>query len=291
MKTKPSTAKRVSRVVRDQPPHWVGDGFRVRGLLSYQDDPEGVSPFLLLDYAAPHEFAPSEHQRGVGTHPHRGFETVTIAYQGEVEHKDSTGAVGKIGAGDVQWMTAGGGILHEERHGRAFARAGGTFEMVQFWVNLPSQHKLAKPGYQALEAGVIPTLELAEGAGSARVIAGELAGVKGPAKTFTPINVWDLELRAGRSTTLELPAGHTGALLVRRGSLSVAGSELGPAELARLSLEGESLELEAREDSSALLLTGVPLGEPVVGYGPFVMNTEEEIRTAFRDLQSGSFAR
>jgi len=291
MRTQPTKAKRVQRVVRDQPAHWVGDGFRVRGLLSYRDSPEEVSPFLLMDYAAPHAFGPSQHQRGVGTHPHRGFETVTIAYQGSVEHKDSTGAVGKIGPGDVQWMTAGAGILHEERHGREFARAGGTFEMVQFWVNLPREHKLSAPGYQALEAERIPLVELPGGGGSVRVIAGELAGKKGPARTFTPINAWDLELGGGRTTTLELPEGHTAVLLLRRGALSVGGSRLAPAELARLSLEGEALELEVHEDSSALLLTGVPLGEPVVGHGPFVMNTEEEIRTAIRDLQAGTFIR
>jgi len=291
MSTRAAGAKRVVHVVRDAPLHWVGDGFPVRSLLSYGPAPRAVSPFLLLDYAAPRAFGPSERQRGVGEHPHRGFETVTIAYQGELEHRDSSGAVGALGPGDVQWMTAGAGILHEERHGRAFARAGGTLEMVQFWVNLPARHKSAPPSYQDLRAAQIPTVELPGGAGSARVVAGALGGARGPARTFTPIHVWDLRLEAGRRADLEVPAGHTAVLLVRRGAVRLNGVEpLGPAELALLDQPGDGLALEAEAEAAALLLTGEPLDEPVVGRGPFVMNTAAEVERAFADFSAGRLA-
>ncbi len=278
-------SKTVVDIVRDQPTHWVGDGFPVRSLLSYRPSPEAVSPFLLLDYAAPHRFSPGSHQRGVGQHPHRGFETVTIAYQGELEHRDSSGATGKLGPGDVQWMTAGSGILHEERHSRAFTQKGGTLQMVQFWVNLPKRDKMSAPRYQDLKAEQIPSVDLAGGGGRARVIAGELHGMKGPAKTFSPINVFDVRLH--QSTTLELPEGHMVALLVLSGSLRVGGETVGPVQLALLSHKGTSVALEVTGETSVLLLSGAPLGEPVAGHGPFVMNTKQELLEAFADFQAG----
>lgn len=292
MRSTTRTIKRVLQVRRGVPPHWVGDGFHVRTLLSYDEAPEAVSPFLLLDHAAPREFAPASRPRGVGEHPHRGFETVTIAYQGEVEHRDSTGATGRIGAGDVQWMTAGAGVVHEEHHGAEFTRTGGTFEMVQLWVNLPARLKMTAPRYRALRASEIPTVTLPGDAGTARVIAGNLLGAVGPAPTSSPVGVQDLRLRGGRAVDLDLPEGHTAIVLVLRGRVRLNGTdELASDELAVLAQQGDALRLEVLEDTTALLLTGEPLGEPVVGYGPFVMNTADEIRQAFADFQAGRLGR
>jgi redox-sensitive bicupin YhaK (pirin superfamily) len=206
--------------------HWVGDGFPVRSLFSYGSHADHVSPFLLLDYAGPMKFGPSDRPRGVGEHPHRGFETVTIVYQGEVAHRDSTGAGGRIGPGDVQWMTAASGILHEEFHSPEFTRTGGTLEMVQLWVNLPAQDKLSKPGYQTVLDRDIPSVSLADEAGRVRVIAGEFDGRRGPAHTFTPINVWDVRLGQGKTTQFTLPEGHTLALIALHGTVTVTGSEV-----------------------------------------------------------------
>ncbi|MET3372296.1 redox-sensitive bicupin YhaK (pirin superfamily) [Variovorax boronicumulans] len=200
-------------------PHWVGDGFPVRSLFSYDTLGRHASPFLLLDYAGPAQFTPTAQPRGVGQHPHRGFETVTIVYKGEVSHRDSTGQGGTIGPGDVQWMTAGAGILHEEFHSEAFTRDGGELEMVQLWVNLPAKDKMATPGYQAIVDAQIPSVPLPEGAGSVRVIAGDYLGHKGPARTFTPIDVWDLRLNQGAQVTLPVPEGHTAAVVVLRGTV------------------------------------------------------------------------
>src|SRR5690242_17559990 len=208
------TPKELQRILRRAERHWVGDGFPVRTLFSYPDLGPVISPFLLLDYAGPAEFPPTEKRAGVGEHPHRGFETVTIVYAGEVEHRDSSGGGGRIGPGDVQWMTAGAGVVHEEFHGRDFARRGGAFEMVQLWVNLPARHKMTPPRYQAIEAATIPSVALPGGQGTARVIAGQLAAVTGPAKTFTPIHAWDLRLARGQRTELALVEGHTTALVV-----------------------------------------------------------------------------
>ena len=270
--------------------HWVGDGFPVRSLLSYNSLGEHISPFLLLDYAGPHYFTPTAERRGVGQHPHRGFETVTIVYDGEVEHRDSTGNGGVIGPGDVQWMTAAGGILHEEYHSPAFAKTGGPFKMVQLWVNLPAKDKMAPGGYQAITNAEIPVVELPDGAGVARVIAGRLGDAKGPAKTFTPINVWDLRLVRDADITLSLPEGHTAMLVVLGGHLTVEDNqEIGEAEMLMLSRDGSEVRLRADGDTIALVLTGEPIDEPIVGYGPFVMNTEAEIRQAITDFGSGRF--
>ena len=272
--------------------HWVGDGFPVRSLFTYDDLGAALSPFLLLDYAGPAEFAPAVRPRGVGEHPHRGFETVTIVYQGEVAHRDSAGNAGLIGPGDVQWMTAASGILHEEFHSPAFTRTGGALEMAQLWVNLPAEHKMSAPRYQTILDAEIPQVQLAADAGSVRVIAGSFDGRDGPAATFSTLNVWDVRLRAGRTTRLLLPEGHTAALAVLRGSITANGSRVvGGAELVVLDRTGDEVLIEAGADSTLLLLSGAPLEEPVVGYGPFVMNTRQEIETAIRDFQRGSFGR
>ena len=272
--------------------HWVGDGFPVRSLFSYNDIGAAISPFLLLDYAGPQYFSPTLNQRGVGQHPHRGFETVTIVYDGEVAHRDSTGQGGVIGPGDVQWMTAAGGILHEEFHSPAFSKTGGPFRMVQLWVNLPSKDKMATPGYQAIQSPDIPTVELADGAGTVRVIAGEFDGTKGPARTFTPVNMWDLRLNRDASIELDLPEGHNAAIVVLTGHVTVGGSQAaGEAEVVLLDRVGAGTTIDADGDSMLLVLTGEPIDEPIVGYGPFVMNSEAEIRQALDDFNKGEFGR
>lgn len=284
--------KTLSSIQSREKGHWVGDGFPVRSIFSYHDRPAELSPFLLLDYAGPVDFTPAApgQRRGVGEHPHRGFETVTIVYAGEVEHRDSTGAGGVIGPGDVQWMTAGGGIVHEEFHGPAFAATGGRFEVIQLWVNLPAEHKMTAPGYQGIVDARIPRAAL-PGGGVMRVIAGDYAGLKGPARTFTPINLWDLEVKAGGRVELDLPEGYTTALFVRRGEIRLGGQSVRDAQLAAFTPEGGRLGFEVAKDTDALLLNGRPIDEPVVGYGPFVMNTQGEIRRALRDYASGRMGR
>ncbi|WP_079201077.1 pirin family protein [Pseudomonas sp. CC6-YY-74] len=270
--------------------HWVGDGFPVRSLFSYDSLGQHISPFLLLDYAGPHEFAPTQQPRGVGQHPHRGFETVTIVYQGELEHRDSTGSGGLIGPGDVQWMTAASGILHEEFHSAAFTEQGGTLEMVQLWVNLPARDKLAAPGYQTLLDQDIPLVPLDDGAGSLRLIAGEFAGQQGPARTFTAMDVWDIRLNADKPLALRVVEGRSTALIVLHGTLLVNGNQLvREAQMVLLDRAGDELLLEANNQALVLLLSGEPIDEPVVGYGPFVMNSRAEIAQAVKDFQSGSF--
>lgn len=273
------------------PPHWVGDGFPVRSVFSYDGlGREQLSPFLLLDYAAPQRFDPAPRRRGVGVHPHRGFETVTIVYEGELEHRDSAGNGGRIGPGDVQWMTAASGILHEEFHSERFTREGGMLEMMQLWVNLPARDKMSAPRYQTLLDADIPRVALSGGAGVLRVIAGEYGGRRGPARTFTPIGVWDLRLAAGSSTTLATPEGHTTALVPMQGRIVVNGGRgAGESQLALLSRTGGEFTLKPDRDLKVLLLSGEPIAEPVVGYGPFVMNTQREIAQAIGDLQSGRF--
>lgn len=270
--------------------HWVGDGFPVRSLFNYNKLGQQISPFLLLDFGGPHNFEPTARRRGVGEHPHRGFETVTIVYEGQVEHKDSAGNGGIIGPGDVQWMTAGAGIVHEEYHAPAFARTGGPMRVVQLWVNLPAKDKMTPGAYQGIEAASIPTVDLPNGSGTGRVIAGELLGMRGPARTFTPINVWDLKLVADAELALDLPEGHTAILVVLSGHIGLEdGHEAGGAEVVLLSREGSTVSLKASGDVSLLVLTGTPIDEPIVGYGPFVMNTQAEILRAFADYNEGRF--
>jgi len=283
--------KAVRQIVRNIPQHWVGDGFPVRSLFSYQQG-EQFDPFLMLDYGGPYQFEAAEAKRGVGEHPHRGFETVTIVYEGELEHRDSSGSQGAIGPGDVQWMTAASGVVHEEYHSERFTREGGLFEMVQLWVNLPARDKMSTPRYQEITAASIPTAVLPNQAGTARVIAGELFGTRGPAKTFTPMNLWDLRLKAGQSVSLPVPDGETTLLVVQRGSVVINQSERARGvELVRFDRSGDGVSLTADEDTMALVLTGQPIGEPVVGRGPFVMTSNDEIRQAILDFQQGKMGR
>jgi redox-sensitive bicupin YhaK (pirin superfamily) len=280
--------KKLLRIVRDVPAHWVGDGFPVQTLFSYGGDTAAIDPFLLLDYAAPYDFAPCTAPRGVGEHPHRGFETVTIVYQGELAHRDSGGNQGTIGPGDVQWMTAAAGVVHEEFHSTAFTAAGGTFEVAQLWVNLPAKDKLSPPRYQEIRAGDIPRVTLSDGLSTARVIAGEFGAVRGPARTFTPIQLWDMRLAARAAVELPVANGHTALLLVRRGSVKVNGdAAIGAGELALFDRTGDGISLKSDAEAAVLLLAGEPIGEPVAGRGPFVMNTEAELRQAMIDYQSG----
>ena len=282
--------KKILRIQRAPAPHWVGNGFHVNSLFFYAQDAQTFSPFLMLDYGAPRAFPPSTEPRGVGQHPHRGFETVTVAYQGEIEHHDSEGNRGVIGPGDVQWMTAAAGIVHEEFHAPAFARAGGRFEMAQLWVNLPARDKSAAPGYQSIAARDIPAVDLPDGAGVARIIAGAYGGARGPARTFTPIDVWDLRLKAGKSARLSLPEGHTLNLAVFAGPVVVNGEATADkAQFVTLARTGGDALLEAKADAKILVLSGAPIEEPVVAYGPFVMNSEDEIRQAFADYRAGRF--
>lgn len=284
--------KKVIDILAAPGRHWVGNGFPVHGMFDYNGPKVPLrSPFLLLDYAAPTRFGPTTERRGVGQHPHRGFETVTIVYAGEVEHRDSTGQGGIIGPGDVQWMTAAGGILHEEFHAPAYAAKGGPFEMVQLWVNLPAKDKLAPPAYQGILDAQIPALALPGDAGTLRLIAGEYAGSKGPARTFTPMHVWDLRLAAGKTVALPQPEGWTTLVVVLEGTVQVNGSLLHAAQVATLSTAGTQVVLDAEGDAKCLLLAGAPLDEPVVGHGPFVMNTQQEIIQAIADFNSGKFGR
>jgi len=272
--------------------HWVGDGFPVRSLFSYDQLGRQISPFLLLDYAGPAAFTPAAHPRGVGEHPHRGFETVTIVYQGEVAHRDSAGNSGVIGPGDVQWMTAAAGILHDEFHSPAFTRRGGTLEMAQLWVNLPAEHKMSPPRYQNILDAQIPQVALPSGAGSLRVIAGNYAGRRGPAATFTDLNVWDVRLSAEKNLTLSMPENHGAAIAVLRGAITVNGSrEARDADLVLLERSGSEIAVAAAADSMLLVLSGVAIAEPIAGYGPFVMNSRQELDTAMNDFRLGKFGR
>ena len=280
--------KKIADILRSDENHWVGDGFPVRSLFSYHHDSAAVSPFLLFDYAGPHRFDPTDQPRGVGQHPHRGFETVTIVYDGEVAHRDSAGNGGVIGPGDVQWMTAARGIIHEEFHSPNYGKTGGPFRMVQLWVNLPAKDKMSPPGYQAITSGDIPVVPLA--GGTARIIAGEFHGVRGPARTFTPVNLWDLRLDGATDLTLDLPEGHTAMIAVLSGKVLINGTQTADeAEIVRFERDGSDVTIHADRDAILLILTGEPIDEPVVGYGPFVMNSEAEIRQASYDFNSGRF--
>jgi redox-sensitive bicupin YhaK (pirin superfamily) len=282
--------KNLAFIKRSNGNHWVGDGFPVQSIFSYRDIAEEVSPFLLMDYAGPTRFEPTEKRRGVGQHPHRGFETVTIVYEGQVSHHDSTNAGGTIGTGDVQWMTAGSGIIHEEYHGDDYARAGGPFEMIQLWVNLPARDKMTAPRYQGITSAQIPEVALANNAGKVRVIAGEYAGQRGPADTFSAMNVWDVRLNAGSTVTFNFQEGQTTALFVLHGALKTGDTHtVRSAELAVMQRTGTDLVLEAQQDTVLLVLNGEPLNEPVVGHGPFVMNSWEEIDQAIDDYNQGRF--
>lgn len=280
--------KKLRCIQRSVDRHWVGDGFPVRTLFAYPNLGDVLSPFLLLDYAGPKEFPPTTERLGVGEHPHRGFETVTIVYEGEVEHRDSSGGGGRIGPGDVQWMTAGSGLVHEEFHGHNFAQRGGMFEMVQLWVNLPSKDKMTSPRYQGILKNQIPVVNLQSGQGSVRVIAGEFDGAIGPTKTHSPIHVWDLRLKSEQKLDLAVHDGYTTALVVLKGSVNVNGSDaIEAAEVGLFDRTGNTISIDCSKDTTALLLSGEPLNEPIEGEGPFVMNTRKEIQQAMTDYQSG----
>ncbi len=286
--------RRIEGIYRGAGFHWVGDGFRVTNYFPSSNDlGSRISPYLLLDYHPPYEYQPTDSEtRGVGAHPHRGFETVTLAFEGSVAHHDSAGHAGVIGPGDVQWMTAASGVLHKEYHDEAFARAGGTMHMAQIWVNLPKAHKMDAPRYQGIEANRIPAATLPDGAGEVRVIAGEFAGIKGPAATVTPINLFDIRLAANGRVKLRFPAHENTALLVRDGSVRVNGAkEASALDLVLFANEGEEILVESQGGAQLLLLNGEPIDEPVVQYGPFVMNTQDEIRQAFTDFREGRFGR
>ena len=284
--------KEIVSIERRPLAHWVGDGFPVRTIFSFETLGYRISPFLLMDYAEPVEFEPSEEPRGVDVHPHRGFETVTIVLQGELEHRDSAGNRGKIGPGDVQWMTAASGIVHEEKHSDSFTRRGGVLEMVQLWVNLPAEFKMNPPSYQTLLSRQIPIVGLAEGNGEIRVIAGDCGGIKGPARTFTPVNLWDLQLAEDHCTELTLPRGFTTALFVLRGEVDLPkGERAGQSDLVLLTREGEEVQVAARKEARVLVLNGAPIDEPVAMFGPFALNSRSEINQAIEDYHNGRMGR
>lgn len=288
-----ATVKKVAHVYKGAAAHMVGDGFKVQNLFPNGNRIIGkqLSPFFLLDYAAPSYFPPSDQPRGVDEHPHRGFETVTIAYQGALQHRDSGGNAGRIGPGDVQWMTAASGVVHEEKHDEEFTKNGGTLEMVQLWVNLPRAHKMDKPRYQSLQKDDIPVIRYDDGS-YVRLIAGEWEGQQGAAKTFTPLNVFDMQLKAGKTIQLSLPDGHNAGLVVMKGEVSINDSHQARAvEIAVFEQAVENITVTAREESSLLLLSGEPIQEPIFAYGPFVMNTKDEIITAIDDFNNGKMGR
>jgi len=281
--------KNILTIKRVKSGHWVGDGFPVVSMLSYYSDGMDISPFLLLDYAGPMVFKASDQQRGVETHPHRGFETVTIVYQGEVEHRDNVGNHGKIGPGDVQWMTAARGILHEEKHSREFTQSGGTLEMIQLWVNLPAKDKMSDPHYQEISNKNIPLVNLENDAGTLRIIAGSYKGTTGPAKTFTPVNLWDMHLKGEKSFIIPVPEGHNGILLVLKGQVTANTEDIKEKELIIFDRTGDMIEIHSKEDSTLLFMSGEAINEPIAGRGPFVMNTEDEIKMTMADYAAGKF--
>jgi redox-sensitive bicupin YhaK (pirin superfamily) len=288
MATETTTMKELIGIYQPGSRHMVGDGFPVRNLFPSNDLDREVSPFLMLDYAGPQYFEPTDHPRGVGEHPHRGFETVTIVYEGVVAHRDSAGNAGVIGPGDVQWMTAASGIVHEELHEKEFAKKGGTLHAIQLWVNLPKASKMSGPGYQTILNADIPSVELGGGAGRLRVVAGSFLGHRGPARTFTPVELYDLELKAGHHALLTFPEGHNASLLVLQGRASINGSQsAGEAELVVFTRNGSQVEIVAREDSRLLVMAGKPIEEPIARYGPFVMNTKAELVQAVNDYNAG----
>ena len=287
--------KKLDRVLPSPPMHWVGDGFPVASIISPSRRDTQVSPFLMLDYGGPHHFDPASQPRGVDSHPHRGFETVTLVFHGELEHRDSAGHSGSIGPGDVQWMTAASGVLHEEKHSRLFTQRGGSFEVAQFWVNLPARAKMSPPAYQELTRSRIAVHELENGAGSVRVIAGDFpaagASVQAAARTVTPLILWDIALKAGSDVTLPVPFGYSFAAFVREGTLEIDGTQVSRRSMAVFSELGQNVRLRATTDTTLLAFGGEPIREAIATYGPFVMNTAEEIHQAVDDFRAGRFGR
>jgi quercetin 2,3-dioxygenase len=283
-----TTTKAILGVYHPGSTHMVGDGFPVRNLFPSNELDRQVDPFLMLDYAGPQYFSSTDQPRGVGEHPHRGFETVTIVYEGRVAHRDSAGNAGVIGPGDVQWMTAASGIVHEEMHEALWAKKGGMLHAIQLWVNLPQAHKMSAPGYQTILNADVPAVELDGGAGRIRVIAGTFRAHKGPAHTFTPIELYDLQLAAGRRIEVTMPDGHNTAVFVLQGRAAVNESqEAGEAELIVCTRNGSQVSVDAHEASRLLVMSGKPIEEPIARYGPFVMNTKAELIEAMQDYQAG----
>jgi quercetin 2,3-dioxygenase len=279
----------IQSIITPPPHHWVGDGFRVHNFIPGKVAWGQISPFVMLDYGATHYFEPSDTPGGVGSHPHRGFETVTIAYKGRVQHHDSRGNTGIIGTGEVQWMTAGSGILHKEYHEKQWAKQGGEFQMVQLWVNLPAKDKMTEPKYQAITREDIVHVDLPDSTGSVQVIAGEYEDHKGPAFTFTPINLWNIHLNQGAQTKIEIPEHHNLALLILEGSVEINGREIQENNLVLFAHDGSEISLKSAANSIVLVMSGEPINEPIASYGPFLMNTREEIIQAIDDFNAGKF--
>ena len=273
--------------------HYVGDGFRVYGILGRREPltMKRMSPFLLMDYAPVHYFAPNDGPpRGVGSHPHRGIETVTIAYKGKVEHNDSTGAGGVIEEGGVQWMTSGKGILHKEYHEKNFSKKGGEMQMVQLWVNLPAKDKMTEPKYQNIENNDLAKVDLGNGVGTIDIIAGEFENNKGPASSFSPLSLFNVKLKKGKGTSLSFKESHNTGLLVIKGNVTINNSEKAPTNhFVLFNNKGSEFTIRADDDAEILILSGEPIDEPIASYGPFVMNTNDEIRQTIDDFNNGKF--
>jgi redox-sensitive bicupin YhaK (pirin superfamily) len=283
--------KKIKQLRTAASPHMVGDGFKVRNFIG-QDLWHDLSPFLMLDYNEPWTVAPTDHPRGVDVHPHKGFETVTIAWSGSVAHEDSSGGKGEIGPGDVQWMTAGSGILHKEFHAESFSKKGGTFHMAQLWVNLPAAHKNTPPSYQDLRDADMGRVQLPDGGGELRVIAGEQMGAKGPARTFTRINIYDVKLNPGAVVDLSLPEGDNTAIVIMEGNLMINDEQQArTGQMVVLGRSGTGVKVESNNEAHMLVLSGEPIAEPISAYGPFVMNTKQEILEAIEDYNAGKFGR
>lgn len=282
----------VELVVSPREPHFVGDGFRVHNFIPsrFRLDMHRMTPFIMMDYNSTYNFPPAEKPKGVGVHPHRGFETVTIAYKGKIAHHDSSGGGGIIGEGDIQWMTAASGVLHKEYHEEEWSKKGGDFQMVQLWVNLPKKDKMSSPKYQAIKNKDIKRFDLENNAGQIEVIAGEYKNTMGTALTFTPINMLNAKLNKGGKADFQFPENYNTVLLVLEGSIIINGTENAPTDhLALMANDGESFEIEATENAIVLVLSGEPINEPIEAHGPFVMNTKEEILEAFNDYNNGKF--
>ncbi len=283
-------AKKIEKILTPPAPHMVGDGFRVHNFFpsGYNIGNNRMSPFFMMDYNSKVEFSPRENPRGVGVHPHRGFETVTIAYQGKVAHHDSTGNSGIISEGDVQWMTAASGILHKEYHEEEFSKKGGPFQMIQLWVNLPAKDKMSKPKYQAITNDQLGKYQLGNGS-VIEVIAGEFKGVKGAASTFTPIEMYNAKLKKGTAVTFDLPENFNTGILVVEGAVKINGEKAPADNFILFKNEGETIAVEADEDSVLFVISGEPINEPIAAYGPFLMNTHEELELALEDFNKGKF--
>lgn len=270
-------------------PHMVGDGFKVRNFIG-RDLWEDLSPFLMLDYNEPWHVLPTNYPRGVDVHPHKGFETVSIVWQGRVAHEDSSGGKGEIGAGDVQWMTAGSGILHKEYHASEFSKTGGVFHMAQLWVNLPAAFKNTLPAYQDLLNENIAQVQLPNEGGRVRVIAGEFDGVKGAAKTFTRLNLFDINLNADGICNIHLPEGDSASIVVLSGNVIINDKEqVRTGQMVVFAHNGTNIQVESNNEAHLLVLSGQPIAEPIAAYGPFVMNTKAEITEAIHDFNAGKF--